>query len=287
VQLIHFNYKRKKNEPQPSPSEADRVPSVVTVDPSPSPPQPDKNNQPHHQSVVQYDVIVVGGGIMGVSTAYHLALKGKKFVLLEQFEPNHSAGSSHGETRIIRFTYDEEIYVEMAKKSYEEWHEIEIKSGESLITTTGGVDFGPNLDSLASIRNALTAKNIPFETLSLEQASRRFPQFNFDYSDITEEEKKKNQHNYQVIYQKDTGVLFAERAVKALWKLAEQNGAQMLPFHKCISIQLHNENTKKKVVVTAIAEWSERVFIGKKVVLAGGAWTNKLSRWSFPGGIST
>ena len=50
-----------------------------------------------------YDAIVIGAGGMGSATAYHLAKSGADVLVLEQFQRGHTFGSSHGETRIIRF----------------------------------------------------------------------------------------------------------------------------------------------------------------------------------------
>ena len=61
-----------------------------------------------------YDVVVVGGGIMGSATAYSLARRKKVSVLLvEQFDFGHRRGSSHGSSRIIRKSYHESFYCRM------------------------------------------------------------------------------------------------------------------------------------------------------------------------------
>ncbi|MFM7070084.1 MAG: FAD-dependent oxidoreductase [Actinomycetes bacterium] len=42
------------------------------------------------------DAIVVGLGGMGAAAAWQLAASGRHVVALEQFEPGHTRGSSHG-----------------------------------------------------------------------------------------------------------------------------------------------------------------------------------------------
>jgi sarcosine oxidase/L-pipecolate oxidase len=70
-----------------------------------------------------YDAVVVGGGVMGVCAAFHLAQRGKAVLLLEQFEFLHRRGSSHGESRIIRRTYPEACYTEMMSHAYPLWEQ--------------------------------------------------------------------------------------------------------------------------------------------------------------------
>jgi glycine/D-amino acid oxidase-like deaminating enzyme len=52
-----------------------------------------------------YDVAVIGAGVFGAWTAWHLAKRGKRVLLLEAYGPGHSRASSGGETRIIRMGY--------------------------------------------------------------------------------------------------------------------------------------------------------------------------------------
>jgi sarcosine oxidase len=50
----------------------------------------------------QFDVAVVGLGVTEAATLRELSRRGFRAVGIERFEPGHSHGSSHGETRIIR-----------------------------------------------------------------------------------------------------------------------------------------------------------------------------------------
>ena len=65
-------------------------------------------------------VAVVGLGIVGLSICARLALAGHEVFGFDQFEPMHTEGSSHGDTRIMRLTPGEgEIYVSLARRSAE------------------------------------------------------------------------------------------------------------------------------------------------------------------------
>src|SRR5438046_562132 len=89
----------------------------------------------------RYDMIVVWGGEMGYATAYHLAKRGRRVLLLEQFIAVHERGSSHGHSRIFRLVYDSPDYVQLARAAYPLWRELESETGTNLLLQTGGFDF--------------------------------------------------------------------------------------------------------------------------------------------------
>ncbi|HEY1126979.1 MAG TPA: FAD-dependent oxidoreductase, partial [Actinomycetota bacterium] len=88
------------------------------------------------------DAIIVGGGAMGTATARSLTERGRRVLLLEQFEIGHAKGSSGGPTRIFRLSYHHPDYVRMARLALAEWRDLEARAGERLLVTTGGLDVG-------------------------------------------------------------------------------------------------------------------------------------------------
>ncbi|NJL39776.1 MAG: FAD-dependent oxidoreductase [Leptolyngbyaceae cyanobacterium SM1_4_3] len=61
-------------------------------------------------NVNEFDAIVLGAGAMGSAAAYYLTQAKQRVLLLEQFELDHQKGSSHGLSRVIRYSYDHPIY---------------------------------------------------------------------------------------------------------------------------------------------------------------------------------
>lgn len=116
---------------------------------------------------------VVGGGIMGLCTAWRLGLHGREVLLVERFVLGHDRGSSHGPTRIFRFAYDDPHYVRMAQRSLPLWRELE-QGGDALVHITGGVDAGdgPYLTRLAG---ALWSCGAAAERLDPGETAARFP----------------------------------------------------------------------------------------------------------------
>src|SRR3954471_12401908 len=87
-----------------------------------------------------YDVVVVGTAAMGSAVVYHLARAGARVLGIDRFAPPHVHGSTHGDSRITRLALGEGAqYVPLAVRSHELWREIEDRTGEELLTVTGGV----------------------------------------------------------------------------------------------------------------------------------------------------
>lgn len=77
---------------------------------------------------------------MGGAATAHLATRGVKTLGLEQFDPLHTRGSSHGESRVIRQSYFEHPnYIPLLLRAYELWTQLQSESGLDLLTITGGL----------------------------------------------------------------------------------------------------------------------------------------------------
>ena len=123
-------------------------------------------------------VIVVGGGGMGLSTAWRLAKGGHNVRVLEQFKFFHNRGSSHTEHRIIRRTYNDDLYSRLMPHAYRLWHELEADSGKKLVNLVGGIEIGPDDDpTLLDIIRISRDLDIPTEVMTPPEAAKRYPQF--------------------------------------------------------------------------------------------------------------
>lgn len=150
-------------------------------------------------------VAVVGGGVMGSATAWHLATRGVEVVVLEQFGPGHVRGSSHGGSRIFRFAYEDLEYVAMAQRALEGWRRLEREAGETLLDVTGGIDHGPAGD-IERLAATMRSAGVPHEVLGGADAAARFPGMRFEE---------------RVLVHPDGGRCRAGAAVAALHRLVE------------------------------------------------------------------
>lgn len=117
---------------------------------------------------------------MGSATACHLAMRGARVLGIDQFEPPHTLGSSHGESRIIRQVYYEHpLYVPLVQRSFELWHKLERDArAPDLLTVTGGLMLGENDSGLIiGSRRAATTHGLPMEEIPASRLQDRFPQF--------------------------------------------------------------------------------------------------------------
>jgi len=161
-----------------------------------------------------FDAIVIGAGGMGSAAVYHLARRGLKVLGLERYDIPHEMGSSHGYSRMIRYTLQEHpSYVPLVRRAYELWHELEETAGEKLVVTTGSVRAGP-ADSpyFQKAKESCDLHNIPYEILTAAEINKRFPGYRFP-EEITS------------IYQADGGFLLPEECIVSHVRAAEAAGA--------------------------------------------------------------
>jgi glycine/D-amino acid oxidase-like deaminating enzyme len=125
-------------------------------------------------------VIVIGAGAFGGWTALELRRRGAHVTLIDAWGPGHARASSGGETRIIRSTYGTRaIYTKMALRALELWRAHD--PGRRLLHETGVLWMFGDDDSFgdASAR-VLRDHGASLDLLTLGDASRRYPQINFD-----------------------------------------------------------------------------------------------------------
>ncbi|MBQ3357433.1 MAG: FAD-dependent oxidoreductase, partial [Microbacterium sp.] len=123
-------------------------------------------------------VVVVGGGVMGLATAWELARRGKRPVVLERFARGHREGASHGATRNFNNAYDEDHYLDLLVRAREGWDLLGDVGGTPLLRLHGLVTHG-DVD-LRRIHERLAARGIPAEVLSAGEATRRWAGMRFD-----------------------------------------------------------------------------------------------------------
>ena len=204
----------------------------------------------------QYDVIVIGGGVVGVSAAYVLARRGRRVLLLERYAPGHGHGSSHGDSRMFRFDYEENVYVDMASRAYRAWEELAKRVGRPVLQRTGICNLGPaDAEVLGILESRLRDCELPYERLAGSAFSNRFPQLTLP-------------RESEAIYQPDSAVLFADVLVRSLWDCIQEDGVDALEETEVASIDPREDGVE--VTASDGRSWS-----GASLVLAAGGWAGR------------
>jgi len=119
-----------------------------------------------HDSPVQ--IAVVGAGVMGLATAAALVRRGNSVDVHEQFELDHTRGSSHGRSRIFRLAYPDPEWVVLAQEAFAGWRELERDVGVELLVLDGLLELGETSEA------ALDACGVRWEAIEPDDARRRF-----------------------------------------------------------------------------------------------------------------
>jgi sarcosine oxidase len=206
--------------------------------------------------VKSFDIIVVGAGVHGASSALALGRAGYDVLLLERFEVGHARGSSHGESRIIRRAYAEAEYSSLAARAFSAWRELEAESGKRLLHPCAHLDLARSGgEVLLGIEDAMTQARAPFERLDAAALRARYPQFRLP-------------PEYAGLLDPNAGILEATLAVQTLVALSKRVGVEVRTHAAVRGLEV----TSDGVVVTLDGEQLE----AGALVLTAGAWTNTL-----------
>lgn len=188
---------------------------------------------------------MVGVGAVGSAACRFLAEAGADVVGFERFEIGHGFGSSHGESRVIRYAYPDPLYTKLMVRAYALWDELETRAGEELLVRCGGLFFGPRAHpELAEIEAALQINRVSYESLTPDALAERFPAIHLDADE-------------RALWQADAGFLRASAVVNANVRLAREAGAEIRENAPVDDLrELENFD---RVIVTAGA-WTPRLF---------------------------
>uniref|UniRef100_A0A0N4ZWG4 Sarcosine oxidasee (formaldehyde-forming) n=1 Tax=Parastrongyloides trichosuri TaxID=131310 RepID=A0A0N4ZWG4_PARTI len=204
-----------------------------------------------------FDVIVIGAGIMGFSSAYQAAKRGKKVLLIEQFSLFHNNGSSHGASRIIRLCHTDKIYVNMAKRSFELWDEMmnDDDNREELYTSCGLLWLGDKNGTTERVK-WLKKINAEYEIMEGKEINARYPHLKYD------------EDGWYGVLDKKGGVIYADKCLKVSERLIKKFNGKIKDKTKIVEIIPGD-------IVKIITDNGE-MFETKKLIITVGAWLNKL-----------
>jgi len=211
--------------------------------------------------VCQQHIVIVGAGIVGLSTAYALLTQGmRKVTVLEQEVVDHKRSSSHGFSRLLRYEYGSDaFYSNMVNLSFKRWKRLERIVGRTLYTPTGLLVMGNEDDYFTRpAYQIVRGLGLPVERLSKEDCRLRFPQFDVQpYNLLT--------------YNQEAGVLHASTCLQSLRDLVLELGGEI---HESCHVKRLTSDCQLRPVHLWLSSGTE--ISANRVVLATGCWFKRL-----------
>jgi sarcosine oxidase/L-pipecolate oxidase len=212
----------------------------------------------------EYDIVVIGGGPMGLAAAYQCAKRGKKVLVLERFNFFNQSGSSNDLARMFRTMYTQDFMADLAFQTIRFWRDLEREAGEALILMSGLLNFGdknyadgPEGNLEDPIKN-LERLNMTYRLLTAAEIMREYPFRNLPAEFIG-------------IFAPDNGCINVPQVLRALHRLAAGYGAKLVANARVNGIQVQDDEVIIETDIVGTARIRAR-----RCILTAGAYTNHI-----------
>lgn len=208
-----------------------------------------------------FDVIVIGGGSVGLASAYQIGKRNAAVLVLEKFNFLNQKGSSAGYSRQYRIPYPEGYMVQMALDAQPYWDNLQQHTKKSLMDKVGTLWFGdPNVHStegnIAGAKKALSQLGVKYDDLTVENIEEEFHFRNLP-------------KNYKGLFQADGASIDLAATLQTLYDLNSRNPAITLKgFSPVIKI--------KRESGLFYVSTPEATFTAPKIVIAPGPYINEV-----------
>lgn len=218
-----------------------------------------------------YDVIVVGGGPIGLAAAYQCAKEHKKVLVIEQFNFGNEHGSSAGYSRQFRICYSEKNLCDLAVKASTEWDKLMAElNNYTLMQRSGTLWFG---DSSTGGSGSPSEGNIDEAIVNLKALCQ-------DYTELTDRAEIAQKYPFiaaavedidspKALFVPDGGTVNVPGLVQCLYGAIGKFPGCKLIKSTCVTSIDHSAQHKILVETN-----DEGIYHGKKVILTPGTYVN-------------
>ncbi|MFJ8740769.1 FAD-dependent oxidoreductase [Embleya sp. NPDC127516] len=175
------------------------------------------------------DVVVVGGGAIGLASAVEVVARGRSALVLDRFGMSNDRGGSAGLERQWRIQYAQEHWSRLVLDTVPLWRRLEAAAGRPLVHPTGSLWLGRSdeagaLDEMHAGAEVLTSLDVPFETMSAAELGTRF-----GLAELP--------GDYQGLHQADGGVIDVKGTLDTLIHLALGAGVRIHEYEPALAIE--------------------------------------------------
>ncbi|MEX3859695.1 NAD(P)/FAD-dependent oxidoreductase [Paraburkholderia sp. BR10923] len=213
-----------------------------------------------------YDVVVIGAGVIGTSVAFHLQKLGARNVLVLD-RATIGAGTTSQSSGILRTHYSVKENVELARKSWSVFNDFAAYLGDEEascgLVKCGYMIVSADNEKLEPLRASLEqqkAQGIPLELLDAQQAKERMPIATFDDAAL-------------IGYEPEAGFADAYLTATSFARAARRGG---VTIRENVTVnRLLIESGKVVGVSTSVGDFSTGAVISTQNI-----WTPELAGWT-------
>ncbi|GHO48380.1 NAD(P)/FAD-dependent oxidoreductase [Ktedonospora formicarum] len=209
-----------------------------------------------------YDLLVVGAGIFGLTTALEMKARGYHVAVLDPGPLPHPLAASTDISKIVRMEYgSDEGYMELAERAYASWFQWNEMLGDTFfhdvgVTMLTRAPMAPGEFEYESYSLLRRRAHTP-ERLSAEAITQRFPAW-------------KAGAFVDGFFHAKGGYVESGRVIEAIARFSQAQGINLYPEHKVEA--LLKEGQQVRGVCTSTGD----TFYAEHVLVAAGAWTSLL-----------
>ncbi|MFA5770027.1 MAG: FAD-dependent oxidoreductase [Patescibacteria group bacterium] len=204
------------------------------------------------------DLIIIGGGIMGLFTAYYASNYSKKIIILEKRTIGNKFAASSGYSRSIRNDYLDPFYSCLAAESQKMWKELEIVTGQKFIIKNGCLNIAKEdvtikLEETYAQKSYQILKKLGFKTKYFKNKKslrKIYPQFDADIGCLDV----------------DAGFLYIPDIINGLKSILKDRGVKILENCEVKKISKGKEN---RIIYTT----KNKIFKSKNISISVGVWS--------------
>src|SRR5690349_9407440 len=137
------------------------------------------------------DVLVIGGGVMGLFTAYQASRRQARVAVLERGRVGDPTTASYGRTRSYRRDYLEPLYTRLADEAIGLWTEFEAQTGVDVLVRCGCMNIAkssvtPDLGSTYARRTTelMRRLGLPVQSFDAAGIEAAYPYLRADVADL-------------------------------------------------------------------------------------------------------